>query len=107
MLEEPFVRRRGEGVRDRRHRVGRRVGVRLETGGHLQHEREEVGFREESLRVAEGLLRALDGFANRAPELFGGQSSDEGWPPLPYPASCRPQAWAAASAWVLAEVLGS
>lgn len=65
-----------------------------------------AGFVDESLRVAEGLLRALDGFANRAPELFGGQSSDEGWPPLPYPASCRPQAWAAASAWVLAEVLG-
>lgn len=37
---------------------------------------------------------------------FGWLSADEGWPPLPYPASCRPPAWAAVSAWVLADVLG-
>lgn len=41
-----------------------------------------------------GLLRAGAAFDYRFPELFG----SAGDPPLPYPASCRPQAWSAAAA---------
>lgn len=65
-----------------------------------------AGFVDEARAVADGLLRALEGFDDRAPELFAGVPESDTWPPLPYPASCRPQAWAAASAYVLAEVLG-
>jgi hypothetical protein len=41
------------------------------------------------------------------PELFGGQGADEVFPPVPYPASCRPQAWAAASGITVARALGA
>ena len=40
---------------------------------------------------------------NRWPELFGGELLIGR--PVPYPASCRPQAWAAASAGALVEVV--
>ena len=50
-----------------------------------------------------GLLRALvdaaTHFDYRFPELFGGTA--ESGVPIPYPASCRPQAWSAASAGAL------
>jgi glycogen debranching enzyme len=50
-----------------------------------------------------GLLRALvdaaTHFDYRFPELFGGTA--ESGIPIPYPASCRPQAWSAASAGAL------
>jgi glycogen debranching enzyme len=53
--------------------------------------------------AATGVLRALVDAAThfdfRFPELFGG--SPESGLPVPYPASCRPQAWAAASAGAL------
>jgi len=35
------------------------------------------------------------------PELFGGFAADDLPVPVPYPASCRPQAWAAAGAVVM------
>lgn len=51
-----------------------------------------------------GLLAAADGFDSRMPELHSG---DSGTRPLPYPASCRPQAWSAASSIVvLSSLLG-
>jgi glycogen debranching enzyme len=65
------------------------------------------GFAPEAARVAEGLLRAAEGFDYRLPELFGGQPADEVWPPVPYPASCRPQAWAATSVVPVARALGA
>lgn len=43
------------------------------------------------------LLDAADGFDRRLPELFAGLGADEVATPVPYPASCRPQAWAAAA----------
>ena len=34
-------------------------------------------------------------FDHRLPELFGGHDREPGDTPTPYPAACRPQAWAA------------
>lgn len=65
------------------------------------------GFTEEAARVAEGLLAAGEGFDFRLPELFGGQPAGEVWPPVPYPASCRPQAWAATSVVPITRALGA
>ncbi|WP_152354235.1 glycogen debranching N-terminal domain-containing protein [Brachybacterium subflavum] len=65
-----------------------------------------AGFEDEARVLARGLLRAAGAFDQRLPELFGGQSADEVSAPLPYPASCRPQAWAAASAVPIARALG-
>jgi glycogen debranching enzyme len=48
----------------------------------------------------EGLLRASVAFDQRLPELWSGEGR-----PVPYPASCRPQAWSAAAAVVVAEAL--
>jgi glycogen debranching enzyme len=49
--------------------------------------------------VLRALVDAATHFDFRFPELFGG--SPEAGLPVPYPASCRPQAWAAASAGAL------
>ncbi|HSE09630.1 MAG TPA: glycogen debranching N-terminal domain-containing protein [Nocardioidaceae bacterium] len=65
------------------------------------------GFVEEAAMVAEGLLSAAEGFDYRLPELFGGHPAEAVWPPVPYPASCRPQAWAAASVVPIARALGA
>ena len=66
-----------------------------------------AGFPDQAARLADGLLRAAEGFDHRLPELFGGQNADEAFPPVPYPASCRPQAWAAASGITVARALGA
>ncbi|MFG2737731.1 glycogen debranching N-terminal domain-containing protein [Streptomyces harbinensis] len=66
-----------------------------------------AGFPAEASALAAGLVRAADAFDARLPELFAGWGSEVSARPLPYPASCRPQAWAAASSvQVLASVLG-
>ncbi|MDI9588874.1 MAG: glycogen debranching N-terminal domain-containing protein [Acidobacteriota bacterium] len=63
------------------------------------------GRKAEAKEVARGLMEAARRFDWRLPELFAGVKRDPITKPLPYPASCRPQAWAAASAVVVAEVL--
>jgi glycogen debranching enzyme len=45
-----------------------------------------------------GLVEAAESFGYRLPELYGGAGVGEESTPTPYPLSCRPQAWAAASA---------
>ena len=52
--------------------------------------------------LVEGMLRAAVAFEYRLPELWSGEGA-----PVPYPASCRPQAWSAAAAVTVATVLGS
>jgi glycogen debranching enzyme len=55
----------------------------------------------------EGLVRAAEAFGYRLPELYGGRGTEHERTPTPYPLSCRPQAWAAASAVaVLVAALG-
>ncbi|MFF5212369.1 glycogen debranching N-terminal domain-containing protein [Streptosporangium sp. NPDC000396] len=55
------------------------------------------GFAEGAQRITFGLLDAAEAFGTRLPELFCGFDRDEFPWPVPYPTSCSPQAWAAAS----------
>ncbi|WP_062439477.1 amylo-alpha-1,6-glucosidase [Herbidospora daliensis] len=59
------------------------------------------GFGAEAAVLAEGLLAAAEPFENRLPELLSGDARDAVGRPVPYPASCRPQAWSAAAAVVI------
>lgn len=65
--------------------------------------REGHGARAAAL--VSGLVHAAPGFGHRLPELFAGDARAGGNPATPYPASCRPQAWAAASAVSVLQVL--
>ena len=55
------------------------------------------GFVEHAQRVASAVLDTAAHFGHRLPELFCGFSRAEFAAPVPYPASCSPQAWAAAA----------
>lgn len=55
------------------------------------------GFVEEAHRIIEGQLAVATARGGRLPELFAGFSRDELPVPAAYPASCSPQAWAAAA----------
>ncbi|MDQ3304946.1 MAG: amylo-alpha-1,6-glucosidase [Actinomycetota bacterium] len=63
------------------------------------------GFVEEAQRVVMGLFDAAIAVGGRLPELFGGLDRSELPVPLGYPASCSPQAWAAASPLLLLRLL--
>jgi glycogen debranching enzyme len=60
-----------------------------------------AGLAEYAAGLIEGLLRASIAFEQRLPELWSGEGR-----PVPYPVACRPQAWSAASAVVVADALG-
>lgn len=62
-----------------------------------------AGFTDEAAIVAERLLRLGAGCRYRMPELCGGEAV--GRRPVPYPAACRPQAWAAAAAVAVHNIL--
>jgi glycogen debranching enzyme len=55
------------------------------------------GFVKEAQRVALAMLDAADAFDGRLPELFCGLERAQYPQPVPYPTSCSPQAWAAAT----------
>jgi glycogen debranching enzyme len=59
------------------------------------------GFVPHAQRVITGLLSAAGHFDHRLPELFCGFGADEFTGPVPYPTSCSPQAWAAATPFSL------
>ena len=59
----------------------------------------------EAQQVAMGILDAARAFGGRLPELFCGFDRDEFPTPVPYPTSCSPQAWAAASPVSLLQTL--
>ena len=61
-----------------------------------------AGLGEYADGLVEGLLRASVAFQQRLPEVWSGEGR-----PVPYPTSCRPQAWSAAAAVVVATVLGA
>ena len=56
------------------------------------------GHHEVAASLAEGLLAVAESNDFRMPELHAGIGAEESARPLPYPASCRPQAWSAAAA---------
>jgi glycogen debranching enzyme len=55
--------------------------------------------------LADGLLEAAGWFGWRLPELFSGEARSRVPWPAPYPASCRPQAWAAAAVGAVVQAL--
>ncbi len=55
------------------------------------------GLDEAAGALAVGLVDASGRFGGRLPELFGGFDRSDVPAPVPYPASCSPQAWAAAA----------
>ena len=55
--------------------------------------------------MVEGLLAAADRSEGRLPELFLGLARSDVATPVPYPTSCSPQAWSAASPLLLLRVL--
>ncbi|MFD6418933.1 glycogen debranching N-terminal domain-containing protein [Streptomyces sp. NPDC060194] len=55
------------------------------------------GLEDEVRRLAEGLVDAAAGHGWRLPEVMAGYGRDEHPAPVPYPHSCSPQAWAAAT----------
>jgi len=63
------------------------------------------GFTEHAGRVAEAVLDAAAAFGGRLPELLCGFDRAEYDRPVPYPASCSPQAWASATPLHLMRVL--
>jgi glycogen debranching enzyme len=69
------------------------------------HGLSRAGLHTEALQVVEGLLAAAEGFDFRVPELYSGDASSISRQPTPYPAACRPQAWAAAAAVTCAEAV--
>jgi glycogen debranching enzyme len=60
------------------------------------------GRRDEATKIAQSLLSSAEAFDYRWPELYA--SAGVLGRPVPYPASCRPQAWSTASAVVLISV---
>jgi glycogen debranching enzyme len=64
------------------------------------------GFNEQAEAVTVGLFEAAAAFGGRLPELFCGFDRQTFPIPVPYPASCSPQAWASASPfWLLRTTL--
>ncbi|GAB2845738.1 glycogen debranching N-terminal domain-containing protein [Lentzea nigeriaca] len=62
-----------------------------------------TGQQQRAATLAEQLLHAAQRFDWRLPELFAGYGPRETGRPVPYPASCRPQAWSSASAIALVQ----
>ena len=61
-----------------------------------------AGLVDQAGGLIEGMLRASVAFDRRLPELYSGEGR-----PVPYPPACRPQAWSAAAAVVVAQALVS
>jgi glycogen debranching enzyme len=64
-----------------------------------------VGHTDAAARVASGLIAAAAAAGGRLPEVLTGLERKPGQPPVPYPHSCSPQAWAAAAPLLLRTVL--
>jgi glycogen debranching enzyme len=94
----------GWGVRTLASSMGRYNPMSYHNGSVWPHDSVLVatglmryGFVEEAQRIVTGLLDAATCFGGRLPELFCGFDRREYPSPVPYPTSCSPQAWAAAS----------
>ena len=63
------------------------------------------GYISHARRIATAIIDASQHFAGRLPELFCGFDRTQFHAPVPYPTSCSPQAWAAASPLLLLRTL--
>ncbi|WP_425837166.1 glycogen debranching N-terminal domain-containing protein [Streptomyces fractus] len=63
------------------------------------------GLADELRRLTSGLVDAAAGHGHRLPEVLGGYPRADAARPVPYPHSCSPQAWAAATPWALRTAL--
>jgi glycogen debranching enzyme len=63
------------------------------------------GFDAAALVVANGLLAASEAWQGRLPELFSGLDRSDVETPIPFPTSCSPQAWAAATPFLLLRIM--
>jgi glycogen debranching enzyme len=63
------------------------------------------GFDTEALRVANGILESSEAWNGRLPELFCGLDRKDVETPIPFPTSCSPQAWAAATTFLLLRIM--
>jgi glycogen debranching enzyme len=63
------------------------------------------GFHAEALILANGLLAASEAWNGRLPELFCGLDRADVETPVPFPTSCSPQAWAAATPFLLLRIM--
>lgn len=63
------------------------------------------GHDHEASSLSLGLLEASSATAGRLPELFAGFDRSDLAAPVPYPTSCSPQAWAAASPLLLVRAM--
>jgi glycogen debranching enzyme len=66
-----------------------------------------AGFAAQATGLVNGLIAAAERFDYRLPELYSGDGPEQGPGVAPYPAACRPQAWAAASIGAIVECLKS
>ena len=64
-----------------------------------------AGFANRAAGLVDGLLAAAVRFDYRLPELYSGDGPHDGAGVSPYPAACRPQAWAAASIGAIVQCL--
>jgi glycogen debranching enzyme len=71
----------------------------------LMRYRHIPGAVEVAHRLADSLLDAAAAFGGRLPELFCGFPRHQHDPPVPYPTSCSPQAWASAAPLLLVRAL--
>jgi glycogen debranching enzyme len=63
------------------------------------------GFKDEASRILAGLFDASLSVEYRLPELFCGFYRRKGAGPVPYPTACSPQAWSAASVFLLLQAI--
>jgi glycogen debranching enzyme len=63
------------------------------------------GFKDEAGRILGGLFDASLSVEYRLPELFCGFYRRKGAGPVPYPTACSPQAWSAASVFLLLQAI--
>ncbi|HSB88364.1 MAG TPA: glycogen debranching N-terminal domain-containing protein [Ilumatobacteraceae bacterium] len=63
------------------------------------------GFEADALTVARGLLAAAEAWNGRLPELFCGLDRADVETPVPFPTSCSPQAWSAATPFLLLRIM--
>jgi hypothetical protein len=63
------------------------------------------GFDAAALTVAKGLLAASEAWNGRLPELFCGLDRTDVETPVPFPTSCSPQAWSAATPFLLLRIM--